>query len=360
MHVRFGTGLLALALCWAGVAHAASGPNAAYTVANYPVDANAEDAVRAKEKAMAEGQQAALRSLLKRLVPVTSYNRLGRLKTLKAADLVEGVAVRSERNSSTQYIASLDFSFSAQGVRDLLRREGIPFVETLAPQIVVVPAVRDASGVKDAAAWTAAWQGLDLVHTLTPVKLEALKPALSADRLKALADGDAAGEQLLTQEYRTDRVVAAIVEEEGAGKLSVTLSGVDSVGPLRLKRTYKVAPGDTAYTLELAAVIALGVLEGRWKAVRAGGFAAADVSAGASAKVAMRVEFTSLGEWNDIRGRLLDLDGADDIRIDAVSARGADVQLAYPGGPERLAETLAAQGLTLRQAGTGWVLRNGP
>ena len=98
-----------------------------FTVANYPVEARADNAVAAKDKALADGQQAAFRSLLKRLVPVTAYAaHQAALPTVKAGDLVDGVRVRSERNSSTDYIASLDFSFQSKAVRDLLRREGIP------------------------------------------------------------------------------------------------------------------------------------------------------------------------------------------------------------------------------------------
>ena len=90
-----------------------------FTVANYPVEARAENAVAAKTKALAEGQQAALRSLLKRLVPVTAYQRLRQLRQVPAGEMIEGVSVRSERNSTTDYIANLDFSFQAQAVRGL-------------------------------------------------------------------------------------------------------------------------------------------------------------------------------------------------------------------------------------------------
>ncbi len=48
-------------------------PDAVFTVANYPVEARADNAVAAKDRALADGQQAAFRSLLKRLVPVTAY-----------------------------------------------------------------------------------------------------------------------------------------------------------------------------------------------------------------------------------------------------------------------------------------------
>src|SRR5204862_2919839 len=124
----------------------------------------------AKTKALADGQQAALRSLLKRLVPVTAYQRLRQLPPIQAGDLVDGVKVRSERNSTTEYIASLDFSFQSKAVRDLLRREGIPFTDEQAPALTIVPIWKagtpDAS--KDEAAWTNAWKGLDLEHALTP------------------------------------------------------------------------------------------------------------------------------------------------------------------------------------------------
>ena len=54
--------------------------DAIFTVGNYPVDARADDAVAAKKTAIADGQKAALRSLLKRLVPVTAYPRLRKLQ----------------------------------------------------------------------------------------------------------------------------------------------------------------------------------------------------------------------------------------------------------------------------------------
>src|ERR1700741_2424196 len=85
--------LAALALLTAGAVSAAE---KVYTVANYPVESSAENAVKAKDKALAEGQQAAFRSLLKRLIPVTLYARAKQLDNVRAADLVEAVRVRAE------------------------------------------------------------------------------------------------------------------------------------------------------------------------------------------------------------------------------------------------------------------------
>ncbi len=79
-------------------------------------------------------------------MPVTAYDRLKRLSALKSSGFLEGVSVRSERNSSTRYIASLDFSFRADSVRTVLQQEGIPFVEEQAREVIVVPVVRNADG----------------------------------------------------------------------------------------------------------------------------------------------------------------------------------------------------------------------
>ena len=70
-------------------AAASAASSKVFTVANYPVEATAKDAVAAKEKAHADGQQAALGALLKRLVPVTAYNRIDHLKSLRAANFID-------------------------------------------------------------------------------------------------------------------------------------------------------------------------------------------------------------------------------------------------------------------------------
>ncbi|WP_295556319.1 DUF2066 domain-containing protein [uncultured Hyphomicrobium sp.] len=351
---------------------AAAAASKVFTVANYPVEATAKDAVAAKEKALADGQQAALGALLKRLVPVTAYNRLDHLKAVQAANYIDGVAVRSEQNSSTRYIASLDFSFQADAIRDLLSREGVPFVEDQAPRMVLVPVTaegkegslhyRAASG-----SWAQVWKGLDLENTLTPVKVESLLPVIHEDTIVAALNGDDSVERVLTGEYKADYVLFAIAEvQEGGKELNVTLAGIDAAGLVSWRRAYKVADGDVGYTMELAAVITQGVLEGRWKVAKleeaqggnfghgtGGGFA------GGGGEVHMSVAFTSPDEWNDLRGRILDLPGVDDVRIGVVSARTADVSVRYPGGGEALSAAFSRQGLTLTGEGGYWTLRSG-
>ena len=351
---------LGAALGWS-VALAAVSGDAIFTVGNYPVEARAKDAVTAKATAQADGQQAALRSLFRRLVPVTAYKRLKAMPPVKAADLIDGVSVRSERTSSTDYIATLDFSFQPNGVREVLRRNGIPFVDAQAPQTVLVPVFRaKADGPYESGQgfWHEAWKGLDLVHTVAPLQLEPLKPTVTADAVQALIKGTNGADRIVTGEYKSPRVIFAIAEIDANGKLAVTLAGTDAVGTFSLQRQYRINGGDKAYTAELAAVVGLGVLEGRWKAGKGGAVGGVDIAGAGNDAIQVVVEFANLLEWNDIRGRLLETDGAFDVSIGAMSSRSAEVSLRHPGGAIGLTQALAGHGMTMTQSGASWVVRS--
>ena len=151
------------------------------------------------------------------------------------------------------------------------------------------PAVTNDTGL-----WRRAWTGLDLKHTITPVTVQDLKPEIHADTVSMLLAGDGNGLRILNDEYGTKLIVMAVAEPDMvAKKLTVTLAGQDAVGPLLLKRTYRMTNGDLGYTSELAAVIALGVLEGRWKAIK---------SAACTTGVDRRAGLVGLDGWRRRRG----------------------------------------------------------
>lgn len=383
---RAWTSLLAGAaiLCAMPAAPVLAAGESVFTVGNYPVQAQAKNAVTAKEQAISDGQQNAFRSLLKRIVPVTSYSSIERLRSVKATDYISAFSVRSESNSNTEYIASLDFSFRPDAVRNLLRRESVPFIDTQAPVVVLVPVMRDAAGggAGDNGKWTRTWRGLDLEHTLTPARLENLKPEVHPDTVAAVVSGDGNAVRILNGEYRANAVVVALAEYDAASKrLDVTLAGQDAVGPLAWKRSYRL-DSDLDYTMELAAVIALGVLEGRWKSVKVeggglsaaagmnaggmgGGFGGTGMSGygqqggGFGQQVTIDVQFNSVEEWDDMRRQILETPGVEDVAVGSITARSAEVSLQFPGGGAQLASVLAPHGLTLRNMGPTWVLHSG-
>lgn len=335
---------------------------AIFTVANFPVQAKAANAVAAKERAIADGQAAAFRSLLKRLVPVTAYQRLKGLRSVPVQNLIDGFAVRSERNSTTEYIASFDFAFRADAVRNLLRKENVPFIEEQAPEVVVMAGLREGGKLDrssdTATTWQGMWRDLDLKNALTPMRLEPVKAVIHNDTLNMLAAGDDSAIRVLANEYGGENIVAAIAEVDRPGKrIHVTLAGRDAVGVFNLKRSYRLDEGDVDYSLELAAVVSMGIVEGRWKSIKARSYGGVEAMSSGGEPVRMQVEFQGLAEWNAVRARMLETPGVADVSIEAISARSADVQLTYPGGGGPLANAFAARGLTLTSIGGNWFLR---
>lgn len=396
---RRAMGTFSASAAWIGLAAflgassvlAAGSEDKLFTIGNYPLEARADNAVAAKEKAIADGQRAAFRSLLKRLVPVTAYRRLDRLKDVKPGEFIESFAVRSERNSSTAYIASYDFTFSPEPIRRLLDRQGIPYLDRAAPTITIVPAYRvspDAakqlpptfSTAAGSDAWLYAWKALDLTNALTPASLQPLKPEIHGDTIRALAEGDLGMLRTLGQAYGTESIVLAILEPEAdQKKLNVVLVGRDAVQNLYLKRVYRMDEGDLAYTAELAAVISLAILEGRWKAINVRDYPTQEASLPAvsgnnwgtgrdapayeqgavggapagGAPLTIAIAFQGMAEWQEISRQLAHTPHVADVEVLGLSARGARVSLSYPGDAQNLAMALEQQGLILESTQEG-------
>ncbi|KAB2847764.1 MAG: DUF2066 domain-containing protein [Hyphomicrobiaceae bacterium] len=350
----------------------AASPANVFIVANYPVQAKADDAVTAKQLALADGQQAAFRALMKRLVPVTEYKRLPNPSAERVQQLMSGFSVRKETNSSTEYVASLDFEFQPRAVRDLLRAARVAIVETPAPEVVLVATFRAGKdAIKGQKAWLGAWSELDLVHTITPLKVRPAGKEVAEETIAALVKGDLGVVSTFARGFNVDSAVLAHATPSADGNmLEVTLAGRDAVGVFHLKRSYRISGGDIDYASEYAAVIALGVIEGRWKFARSR-LAPSDPNAVTTTsvdgeqqdiqniddKVLIQVEFRGAEQWQQIRTRLLDQPGVDDLVVSELLSRGAQISLRYSGGGARLAEDLAAVGLELVNSGRKWTLR---
>ena len=192
-----------------------------------------------RTKALADGQQAAFRSLLKRLVPVTAYQRLRRLRPIQAGDLVEGVSVRSERNSSTDYIASLDFSFQSKARARPAAPRGHPLHG------------RAGAGAHRRADLANGRLGRAEGRGGVDQRLEGPRPGACAhagqaagrsrrrsraDAVNALAEGDGSAIRTLVAAYGSELVLVAVAEQDIAAKrLNVTLAGRDAVGAFMLQ-----------------------------------------------------------------------------------------------------------------------------
>jgi Uncharacterized protein conserved in bacteria (DUF2066) len=337
--------LLALAF---GVSAADAKSSAIYTVAKVAVEAEANDAVQAKQIALNEGQQTAFRALLKRLTHSSVHPRLPLLDDTMVERMVDGLSVRRESNSTTRYIATLDFTFEPNSVRDILNRFGLPYAEDQSPPLVLLPVMIEAGAAKTGTenVWYEALENVDYEHALSAIKLAPPRAEFSP----AMISNPGSREVLATlkQQYRAENLVLALAETDAqATKLKVRLIGRDAVGDIYLERRYAIRARDTDEAARFAAKVAVGVIEGRWKTTRLASLGALSEGPSNLESVALTVQFTGLKQWQDMRTRLQRIPGLQNLDVKALNARGATISVEFAGGASRLAQAAQSQGLAI-------------
>jgi hypothetical protein len=356
---------------------AALGAGGLFEVAKISVDVTAADAVAARAIGMQEAGDRAVKTVLQRLVPVNAQELLPELAKEDVEALVNGISIRKEQNSTTRYIATLDVSVNEQGIKQLLQEYGVPYSETRAPSISILP-VMIANGKLDAKggeAWRQAWEDLDFAHSMTPATILRARPELSLDSVKAVLSGDGSALEAMQADYGYGPLLLAVGEVAG-GKFVTRLAGSDGVGAIDYGQSDKFG-GDVKASGREAASLAFGVIENRWKMTQSGGQPTTEVNyqegapvdrpavqgegtpqAEVARMVVAQVEFSGLKDWQEIRGRLMNVAGIQALEVNSLSARAASITFDYAGSLGKLQQTLGENGFLFDERDGTFVLRS--
>ena len=345
-----------------------------YTIAKVKIDARADNAVLAKKRALKEGPLQALKLIFKRLAPFRAYDRLATLSLAEADEVVDGFAVRSERNSSTRYIALLDYNFSRNKLQALLVKKGVPFFDQRSQKQVLMPVFRgtdaQSAGNTDRKKWWRAWRTIDFKHALTDTRLYKAKQS-DHELWQKISSGEHQQYQTLRNQYAASKLILVDAQfNSEKDRLILRIYGEDHLGRIDYSQEIPIKEGTLAQNYEAVAQIAFGILEGRWREPQITGDVVAvinssnDQDEAASSKrlihetVFLRVAFRGLRDWQQIRKRLQRIPGVQKMQVNSLSPRGADVRLKYPGGIDRLRSQLAAYRFALDRGGNDVILRS--
>lgn len=347
----FGAGLALLALASAALA----GP---YDVEGLSVEATAEDAVTAKAKAVAEGQARALEIVLQRLTRSEDHPRLPKVEPKKVEQLIANFSVLGEETGPTRYAASLRFRFEPAAIQNLLTGLSIPFTDTQAAKVLVVPIFRQGENyvfIGDNP-HLQAWRSYDLENTLTPILLPGDDVSGHGIEARDILAREVDAMSALRYLYRVENVLIALCgEDANQGVFACTLDGDGPLGPLDLQQSF-AAGSDPLAAAQAAVGTFLASIEEQWKERNAAQHGS-QTGIREGVPIPVRVSFTSLGEWQALRGRLSRVPGISDIEIQALNARGALLSVYYSGLAEDLAAVLASEGMVLSNAGDYWMLQ---
>lgn len=355
-------GIAALAFA-AGAVRAQISPNAvvdAFAVRGVEVDRTAGTAAQAREQAIAEGQRLAWRRLAERLIPATSRGGIESLPAAEIIPMIDSFEVETERGSGTRWLGALAFRFKADSVRRLLRSRNIPFAETLARPILIVPVLmREGQALlwEDENAWRLAWASLPPPNGLQPWLL----PKADLDdagliSAEQAATADRAGLRALAARYRAQGAIVVNSEPDpaapGGPAVHVQFSRVGAPAPdADWRLTVPLNPGEaTADAWPRIAKAAADAIEENWKAEVL-------VQGGEIAVLRATVPVSDLTEWVTLRRRIGEVATVKRMDVLVLGRGGAIVELQHEGGEEGLRTALAQRDLSLIAQESGWRLQ---
>ena len=346
----------------------AEGREDVFTVSKVRVDATANTATAARDRALAAGQKAALERLFKRIVVATDLARLPAVDSAGVAELVRDFEVVEEKASPVRYLASLKIRFKRERIRELLRGQGIGFAETKSRPVLVLPVFEVAGAFSlwgRPNPWREAWAALPPADGLVPlirpkggfkdVALIGAEQAVRGDdkRLTAIAKRYGAAEVVVT--VAGFRMAAASPEGEDARPfLQVSTS---RFGSARYEQThlgsFDVGAGEDRKSVigRAAAAIARRVQE-KWKSDNRLRFDTGD-------QLTVTISITSLGDWLDIKQRLAKVAFIRQSNLVYLSRKKVQLSLNYIGDEDQLVLALAQYDLVLERGPITWAIRRG-
>ena len=323
-----------------------AGASGIFTVAGNAVDVTAATALQARERALADAQQAAARKLMERLV-VPAGGTPPRLSAAQAANLVQDVEIADEKVSPVRYIANVTVRFRPEAVRSFLRDQGVRFVERETGPILVLPVLDLPEGpvlFDDRNRWLRAWADRPQGGTVPlVVPLGDLGDIGGLSAAQALA-GDRARIEALARRYGADEVVVMRATPAAAGTLGVTVTWAGDGAPRTSRASYPDPDGTMAGAVRAAAA----ALER--PTAPAGGPIAAPIMGEAGSAYAS-AQITSVEEWVALRRRIAETPGVERVDVVALAPGRARLLIHHRMGIERLQQAMSQLGIQVDAGG---------
>jgi Uncharacterized protein conserved in bacteria (DUF2066) len=323
-----------------------------FTVAGVHVDVTANDAITARDQALAQGQQQAFDILMSRI----ASGRAPHVGADQLTDLVSGFEVANERRSGVRYVADYTFHFKPNAVRKLLEGASVPVVETPSRPVLVLPVLKRGDRAvlwDDPNPWRAAWTGSDGGAMPIIVPLGDLDDVNAIDARAALR-GDPAAIKAISDRYRNADVVVAQATPRSAPDridISATRYGAGESGtPQTMVVSTAAKPGEGESDLMArAAGDVIAQLKSTWKSANA-----LDPNRGGT--LTAHVMARGLADWVAVRDRLRAVPAIKSSELVSFSRDQLQVAIRYIGDVSQLRDALRQRDLDLTGSDPDWTL----
>jgi hypothetical protein len=323
-----------------------------FTIGGIDEDVSGPDAVQARQTAIREARQKAIKLLVERMVAAEDRAKVPPVNDQRLDSMVRGVEFARERTAGTRYSATIGVVFAAEPVKQWLGEAGISISETIARAALVIPLWKDKTGLEpldDHNAWRDAWTGLDTLASSVPVALvrgdQLDQDAITVEQAYV---GDVSALAHLDERYRAPVVIVAIAEGDKDGPIKLSGTRYDMQTGARSDLLSLTVPD--ASQLAGAAKQIHAKLDQDWRGL-------ATVRRDQQAGLDVVVPLAALSDWVKVRQRLGGLPVIKSVAVRQLEADHADLHLDYYGSPEDLQKTLSQVGLQLDKDADKWRLQ---
>jgi hypothetical protein len=340
-----------------------------YTVTGVDVDVTDTDASTARTKAIIEAQVKAFPILAERLGSTKAVERLADLTPQQIGRMLRSLSIEEEHSAPGRYIGKLTVRFLPNKVRAAFAERGLPVVEEQAPPIVVLPVWKSPEGtiVWEENIWRKAWLDLKAEQAIVPliVPLGDLQDSQAITPEEALAMDPVKLESLMIR-YEAKAILVAIAEPSGEIAVHAIMNGDSPLGKVAFDENYQAEEGGIEASAAMAARSFHNALLDHWRSVKLKMAAAAraeaeaqraaqEVASAQSLQVA--VPFRNADQWNEIRQRILSVDGVRGVDVATFARNGAIIKLMFGSSVEDLRNSLYASNMRLDRIKGNWVLQ---
>jgi len=325
-----------------------------YVVRKVEVDASAESAAKAKEIALNQAQGLAFQRLMRRLTLQEDWARLPQMSAGDLTPIIVGIEVEEEKNSATRYLGKIAVAFRPNRVRDVLTYNGIPYSETRAKPVVILPILQNEGATllwEEENTWSQAWRDSGFEQELVPVvvPLGDLQDAQAVNATDAMT-ADWGQLAPIVARYDARAVLIASAQTGGAGGSDAVIE-VKTIEPNNSTQ-YQTTFKDVSHEAVLSGAVSSigGQLQQNWKRQTI-------VQSGAENWLNASITFKSFNEWLGIRRKLAGVPSVRELQVVALSVDGAQVTLKVLGTASNLGLALAQSDLELVAERSQWIIR---
>jgi len=341
-----------------------------YSIQGIAVDKTAGSASAARVLAVAEGQNRAFSTLLRKLTPKSYHGDLPTLSDSDLAPLVRGIQVRNEKTSPTRYLADLTVEFNRGLILPILTARDIPYSESISKPLLVLPVFED-RGVKnlwdEPNPWRDAWVEIfdsgkgpegnlkrqdDWAQVaLLPISV----PSGTLEDMKMVTVDDAVylreeAVRQISAEYGASAVLvayASLQNQNGIRRLDISYQRSDLMMPAVIE---SFTGGDTDRDIYRAAIFdVIENLQESWKDQNI-------LDRNIENRLAVSTSITGLKEWLNIQSKTRSIPAVQQLKVREMSIDKVFWEISFVGDLTQLRSAFGQRDLVLENEDGYWTL----